>query len=378
MSDALSSLQIGLLASQHGTSGSDRYYFSLVRALRELDLRVRGVVLGDPAHAGEPAGEIVSFAPEGSRTARRWIGLRRAVAPLVRDADLVVSHFAPHAFPVLDRIRARPLVVHFHGPWTLEGRWAGLGRRTLLVRWLEERAVYARARRFIVLSRAFGDILVREYGVREDAIRVIPGGVDLRRFEHGLSRREARERLGWPQDRPIVVTARRLAPTKGLDVLIDAAGRLRRKIPEILMAIVGDGPLRADLQRQVHGSGLDRSVRFEGFVSDERLALAYRAADLSVVPSVAYEGFGLSVVESLACGTPALVTPIAGLPEVVRDLEPALVIGDADATAMARALEDALVARLPIPDERACVRYAERFAWPNVAARVCAVYREAV
>lgn len=372
----LSTLQIGLIASGAQTSGSDRYYFSLLRALRPLDVTVRGVVLGDPAAVEEPVAGVDSFAPEGSRTLRRWLGLRRAVRPLLRSSNVVVSHFAPHAFPVLDQIRSRPLVAHFHGPWMLEGRAAGLGRRTLFVRGVEERSVYHRARRLIVLSRAFGDILVRDYGVAPDKVRVIPGGVDLQRFRSVGSRADARRALGWDLDRPTVVTVRRLAPTKGIENLIAAVDLLRHRVPDVQVVIAGGGPLAGKFHRQVRDMGLDRWIRFAGYVSDADLPRVYRAADVFVVPTLAFEGFGLVVLESLACGTPVLVTPVSGLPEVVNDLDPGLVLGGTGAQEIAAGLGEALCGALPLPDEQQCIAYAERFSWPAIAQRVRGVYDE--
>ena len=376
MSAPLTTLQIGLIASASQTSGSDRYYFSLLRSLGPLGVGVRGVVLGDPAAVEEPLAGVVSFAAEGSRTLSRWRGLRRTVGPLLRGSDLVVSHFAPHAFPVLDQIRAAPLVVHFHGPWTLEGRAAGLSRRTLLVRSIEERAVYARARRLIVLSRAFGDILRSEYGVPEAKIRVVPGGVDLRRFRIAGSRADARRELGWPGDRPIVLTVRRLAPTKGIEHLIAAVDELRRRVPDVLVVIAGTGRLAEGFARDVRERGLDHWVRFAGYVPDDRLPLMNRAADVFVVPTVAFEGFGLVVLEALACGTPVLVTPVSGLPEVVADLDPGLILAGTDPAAIAAGLGDALSGARELPGEQACAAYAARFGWSAIAGRVRAVYDE--
>jgi glycosyltransferase involved in cell wall biosynthesis len=117
-------------------------------------------------------------------------------------------------------------------------------------------------------------------------------------------------------------------------------------------------------------------VHFAGHLSEEQLPLAYRAADCVVVPSVALEGFGLTVVEALACGTPALVTPVGGLPEVVRDLDPALVLEASTPDAIARGLAAALRGDVPLPDSDACVDYARRFGWQTIAAQVRDVYRE--
>ncbi len=372
----MTTLQIGMTASRHHVSGTDRYYLSLLRALPALGVAVRGVVLGDPQGIDDPVPGVESFAAEGASRWARWRGLRGAVRRAMRGVDLVVSHGAPHAFPAIDRLGKRPLVVHFHGPWALEGRAAGLDPARVFVRRVQERTVYARGARFVVLSEAFGSILSRAYGVDANAIRVIPGGVDLRRFAALGSRADARRVLEWPQDRPIVTTARRLVATKGLEELIDAVVALRRRIPDVLVAIVGTGPLREALAARAQERGVADAVHFAGHVSEEQLPLAYRAADCVVVPSVALEGFGLIVVEALACGTPALVTPVGGLPEVVRDLDPALILEDSTPDALARGLGAALGGDMRLPDSDACIAYARRFGWETIAARVRDVYRE--
>jgi glycosyltransferase involved in cell wall biosynthesis len=371
-----STLQIGLIASPAQTSGSDRYYFDLVRALRGLGGRVDGVVLGDAHVVDADATNMHAFAPEGSGALVRWRGLRRTIAALLAGNDLVVSHLAPHVFPVLDIIRKRPLVEHFHGPWALEGRYARLPARTIALRVLQERSVYARAERVVALSRSFADVLQREYKIAEGKIRIVPGGVDLARFAPTMSRADARAALGLPDDRPIVVSVRRLESTKGIDRLVDAFALVRRDVPDAFLAIAGTGSLAEILRRRVYERELDRDVRFIGKIDDAQLALLYRAADCSVVPSLAWEGFGLVCLESFASGTPALVTPVGGLPEAVRDLAPELVFAGIEVADIANGLRDALAGRIALPNEAACLAYAQKFAWPTIAARIAEVYRE--
>jgi glycosyltransferase involved in cell wall biosynthesis len=236
--------------------------------------------------------------------------------------------------------------------------------------------VYRRGARIIALSQAFADILERHYRVDPTIIRIVPGGVDLSRFATPESRAQARERLGWPLDRPVIATVGRLIPTKGIEQLIEAAAMIRAEVPDLFVGIAGTGPLAGDLQRLVHERGLDEVVKFVGYISDEQLPLFYRAADAFVVPTQALEGFGLVVVEALACGTPALVTPVGGLPEVVRDLDPGLVLAGTSAANIARGITDALLGRVPLPSEKACIDYTQSFAWQNIAARVHAIYGE--
>jgi glycosyltransferase involved in cell wall biosynthesis len=365
--------------SGHASDGGlERYYFDLLRALPQAGSRPHGLVVGaaDGSCDGGPA--VASFARAGDPVWRRWVAMRRTAPAYVRAADVVVSHFAPNAFPILPRVRERPFVVHFHGPWALEGAVHGGTRLKTRLRTMIERRVYAAAARFVVLSRAFAGILAREYRVSPDRIRIVRGGVDLGRFRVPADRRASRERLGWPLDRPIVTTVRRLVASKGVEDLIDAAAIARRAVPDLLVKILGTGPLRDQLARRIAESGLGDCVQLAGYVpDDEMLIAAYRASNLTIVPSIAFEGFGLVVIESLACGTPALVTNVGGLPETIGALAPQLVL-ERGPQSLARGIAGALGGCIPLPSEAACIAHARSFDWNAVAHDVNAVYREAM
>src|SRR5262249_12378398 len=132
------------------------------------------------------------------------------------------------------------------------------------------------------------------------------------------------------------------------------------------------------LRTQVAALDLARHIRFLGFLPEAELPLAYRAADLAVVPTRALEGFGLTAAEALAAGTPPLVTPVGGLPEVVGGLSPALVFRPATAPARAAGLIGALRGTPAPPDAAACRAYAKaRFGMADAARAVALVYREA-
>ncbi len=372
----LRALQIGMSATPERAGGLDRYYFSLLQALPEAGIDVAGLVVGDAADVAQARCAVDSFAPEGASVLRRWRGLRANVPKHVAHSDLVVSHFAPYAFPVLDSLAARPFVNHFHGPWALEALSEGEHPLKAQARRLVERAVYARAARFIVLSQSFANVLIAEYGVAPQKIRIVPGGVDVRHFNTFGSRTDARARLGWPANRPIVATVRRLVRSKGLENLVAATNAIVQSVPNAFVAIVGLGPLAERLQRMIVERGLEGSVRLVGHVSEDLLPSVYRASDLLVVPTTALEGFGLVVIESLACGTPVLVTPVGGLPEVVRALDPALILAGSTASDLAAGITRALNGKQILPGREACSAYAQRFDWPRIAAQVSDVYRE--
>jgi glycosyltransferase involved in cell wall biosynthesis len=345
--------------------------------LPEQSIDPHGLVVGDAAYTATiPYCE--SFASDDDSLVERWKKMRAVARPLIERSDLVVTHFAPYQLSLLDRLHRKPLVVHFHGPWALEGAAEGASAAATFVKRQIEKLVYRNAARFIMLSRAFADLAIREYGVPPDRVRVVPGGVDVARFALPISRRDARARLGWPADRPLVVTVRRLVRAKGVDHLNEAASALRERIPDAYVVIVGTGPLASELRQAILDRGLHDTVLLAGHATENDLPYIYRAADLFVVPTVTLEGFGLVVVEALAAGTPTLVTPIGGLPDVVRALDPGLVLSGYAPEALARGIGDALEDPSRLPSEEECAAYADGFRWTEVARRVADVYREVV
>jgi glycogen synthase len=375
-------LQLGMeWFPEQRDGGLNRFYHDLLRYLPEARVEVQGLVAGSSEVARTTGGEVRAFAPPTVPLLRRWWSARRSVARVLADKEiaLVVSHFALYTFPVLDLIKTRPLVVHFHGPWALESRVEGARELSTQFKGSVERTVYRRGARFIVLSTAFRDILLRDYGVPAERIWVIPAGVNTDFFAPDLTQREAREQLGWPQSRPIVLTVRRLVRRMGLDDLIMAMSKVRRRVPESLLLVVGKGPLAGELSTQVRSLNMENNVRFLGGVSDKDLISSYRAADLVVIPSVNLEGFGLVAIESLAAGTPVLVNPIGGLPDVVRHLSPRLVLPESGVGPLAEGLEMALTGDLVLPSAAACRAYARtRYDWRVIAARVREAYTDAL
>ena len=377
----LRTLHIGTDWFPERPGGLARYFFELWRNLPAAGVAFRGLVVGSSSVAASSRGTVTSFSPASAPLpARLWRARRAAIAALRSDPDaILVSHFALYAFPLGGprggRLRRRPLVVHFQGPWALEGTVERGSQLRANIKHAVERAVYDHAAVFVVLSHAFARLLSEQYGVPQDRIRVIAGGADVDRFAAVPSRADARHALGWPVERPIVLTVRRLVRRMGLDTLIEASQSIRRTIPDALVVICGAGQLRADLERRIEAGGLAGSVMLGGFISDELLPLAYRAADLTVVPTVALEGFGLIAAESLAAGTPVMVTPIGGLPEVVAALAPQCVLAGTSAADLADGISGALAGRIPMPGADACRSFArERYAWPIIARQLREVY----
>jgi glycosyltransferase involved in cell wall biosynthesis len=141
-----------------------------------------------------------------------------------------------------------------------------------------------------------------------------------------------------------------------------------------LLAIAGRGSQQATLQQQATELGLSNHVKFLGFLPDHLLPVAYQAADLSVMPSQSFEGFGLAIVESLACGTPVVCTPVGGMPEILEPFSPDLITSSIEVPAIAERLEQVLLGKVPAPTQQACREYAvANFDWDKIAQDVRSV-----
>jgi glycosyltransferase involved in cell wall biosynthesis len=379
--DPIHVLSLGINWFNSDSGGLDRVFSELIRALPDAGIKATGLVLEPPDFAAQTAGSVISFGRPGATTPELLWRARLRAGALIDSGqiDLVAGHFAMFAFPVLGRLRNVPFVAHFHGPWGDEAKEEGAGHVASAIKRTVERTVYRQAQRVIVLSQAFGLIARDRLGVPEERLRIVPGIVDLERFNIQTSRAEAREKLGWPPDRRIVVCVRRLVRRMGLDRLIAAVDQVARTEPDLLLMIAGRGHMAASLKAQVETLGLARHVCFLGFVPDADLPLIFRAAEINLIPTLALEGFGLTAVEALACGTPSVVSPVGGLPEVVEDLSANLIFPSCSADDMAEHLTRALNGELPLPDEQSCREYVQaRYSAGNAASAVAAVYREVV
>lgn len=359
-------LGMGHFNAQRG--GLNRYFLDEVTALRQRGAEPAALVSG-------LGGEHVRGTREGGLLAQRVLAYFQAV-PRPVAGRVVDSHFALFtALPLaLGRLRRAYLVSHFQGPWAEEARAEGDDnelhykfRRGL------ERFVYLRARELVVLSSAFRDILIYDYRVLPSRISVVAPGVDLEHFAV-LSSSSARDITALPHGRAVGLAVRRLAHRMGLDVLLRAWAALPG---DPLLLLAGDGEARVPLEALRDELGLQERVRFLGRVSDEELPQLYAAADFTVVPSVALEGFGLIVLESLACGTPVIASDTGGMAEVLPDLDHSLLVPPGDIDALVARLRQAIQEPNSLPSAERCREFAERFAWPEVVDRLLDVFARA-
>lgn len=252
---------------------------------------------------------------DGYRVVRR--GSRYGVFPRAAAAEITGRHGPcdalveiwngmPFASPLWWRGPHAVWLHHVHGPMWNMALGDTLGR---VGRLLEERLAPPLYRRVpvVTLSQSSEAELIDELGFDRARVGVVEPGIDAR-YSPGGSR----------SDTPLVVAVGRLAPVKRFPMLIRAAARARERIGDLQLVIVGEGYTRPDVVATIDEVGGHDWVRLAGHVSDDELIGLYRSA-WCVASASEREGWGMTLTEAAACGTPAVVTNIAGHSDATRD-----------------------------------------------------------
>ncbi len=270
--------------------------------------------------------------------------LARWVPGVVTVHDLAFLHF-PETYPV-----AKRWYLHFFTRWSV-----------------------ARADRVITVSEHTGRDVVASLGVPPERVVIVPNGVDatFRRIE------DERALATWRAERELperfLLYVGTLQPRKNLTTLLEAMAHLGSAFDWLLVVVGARGWKESGIFARLRELGLERRVRFVGYVPPEELRWWYSAATVFVYPSL-YEGFGLPVLEAMACGTPVITSDGSALREVARDA--AVLVDPRDPSALARA-----IAELASDEERrralamAGLVRARSYTWERTARETAAVYR---
>ena len=274
-----------------------------------------------------------------------------------RDALVEIWNGMPFFSPVWCRGRKVTWLHHVHDTmWdmTLPPRLARVGRR---VEFRIAPPMYRATRTPIVtLSESSRREIIERLHMPAKRVHVVPPGIAPQyAAAPGVEKSPT----------PLVVAVGRLVPVKRFDALIDALVAVRAQVPQLEAVIVGEGYERAALERKVHEAAAESWLRLPGFVSEADKIDLYRRSWLLVSAS-AHEGWGMTVTEAAACGTPSVATDIAGHRDAIRDdVSGVLVRGHDDLVgATARVLrDDAFRASLTA----GALEQAARFTWGATA-----------
>lgn len=365
--------QLLSLDSTYRAAGVSRYIYNLVRCLHDADPTSRYTALvGEHVQGWLGIGQQISRVPMNRPLARvLWEQTRLPFQLRSLRADLL---HAPVNVAPLQSVCPTVVTVHdlsfIHYPDSFRVLQR-LYQRTMMP------ISIRRAARVIAVSENTKMDLLRLCRADPARVQVVYNGVEGRfRPIAKPEVEEFRRQRGLPERMILFVGT--LEPRKNVTTLLKAYALLRKtgrtEVPLVIAG--GRGWLYGPTLALAEELDLGEHVFFPGYVSDTELPLWYNAAEIFVFPSL-YEGFGLTPLEAMACGTPVIVSSASSLPEVVGDagliVESQNVEGLAEA--IARLLDDpALRKELGAAGQRR----AREFTWPKTAQKTVAVYRQAL
>lgn len=374
---------LSLTRSYRG-AGINGYIYQLLRHLPAAEERndlgaqefAFSAFLHDPEFAASPGLAVCRSRWDTRSPWRRILWEQTRLAELSRKLDLI--HGLAFAAPLASSC---PTVVTVHDLSFLRypGAFRPFNRRYLS---LVTKASTRRAARVIAVSASTRQDVITLCGVPAERVVVVPNGVTPEfRPADPVEVAAFRQRAGLPER--YILFLGTLEPRKNLVRLIDAYARLRPggqsdgalAIPPLIIA-GAKGWYYEEIFARVSALGLTGQVAFPGFVPVEELPWWYRGAAVFVYPSL-FEGFGLPVLEAMACGTPTITSRASSLPEVVGDA--AILVDPEDVEQLAEAMHRVLTT----PDlagqlRAASLRQASRFSWELTAAKTREVYCSAL
>ncbi len=365
--------QLLSLSASYRSAGISGYIYHLLDALPAAASDFQFTAFTGEGRWRPPAGMEAAFTrgPLERPAARiAWEQLAQPVALARRRPDLLhaLAYVAPAAWPGPTVVTVLDLSFILYPE-----RFRPLNRLYLRV---FTRLSARRARRVIAISESTRRDAERLLGLPAGKVQTVYCGVDAAFQPQSAGRTAAfRRSKGLPER--FVLFLGTLEPRKNIVGLLDAYADARARGATPPLVIAGaKGWYYDEVFRRVEALGLRESVHFAGFAPAQELPLWYSAAEVFVYPSL-YEGFGLPVLEAMACGTPVITSDCSSLPEVVGSA--GVTVSPTDRLALAEALRQLLddEERRAALGEQGRLR-AARFSWERAAAETVAVYRQAL
>ena len=321
------------------------------------------------------------------RNLSNYLAWRRAFLPLGfgRQLRAALSHVDVahlHEFRSYQNSVALSLMEKLGVPFVLTAQ-GGLprimGRHSLKV--LYDQMVGKRILRNAARLHALNEMEREQFiklGVEPERVAILPNGVDLEQYRSLPPVNGFRARFGIPEGVPIVLFLARVNKIKGVDFLVSSFDLLRRVSPQAVLVIVGpdDGYL-TEVKRQVQTLGISSQVRFTGYLDGDDKLQAYQSASVYVLPS-AYEMFAITLLESLACGTPIIATDRCGLADFVRQNDLGSIVNYGDVGGLQNEITRILSRPQDVQRRAGYGRQyvLDNFGWDSIAENWLKVYRD--
>ena len=357
-------------------AGAEVQLLSLMRYLARLPEFECSVILFNEGRLAEELRKLpVSLTVISEQTfSPMGIAYRLAKALLKIRPDVVHTHKYKDSFigTLVARSLGIPYVVRIvHGlPEPFMGlRNAKMVAYTaadrLMTDWLVDRVV--------AVSSDIEKVLIGLYG--SNRVSCIHNGIDLEAVRVTTSREAFRRKWQIPEDAVVIGTVGRLVPVKGHAILLEATRILQASIGNVALVLVGDGPLRKDLEANAKRLGLEKSVIFAG--QQDQSYDFMNMMDVFVLPSL-HEGIPMVVLEALALQRPVVATRVGGIPEVIEHGQTGFLAEPSDASSLARLLQR-LVEDLPMAvsiGKAGRTRVEEKFTARTMAGKTAELYEQ--
>ena len=252
----------------------------------------------------------------------------KKVNPLLLQAHF--AHEAVNALPLAQKLNI-PFVIYFHGLDATIGHEAG-HNNSFWQNYFDTLPGLQKSATVVLTQSNFLRQRVIDMGFPEEKVKTQYVGI----------KSATQLPLSYDERKPMVLFAARLVEKKGLSYLISAMAAVQKEHPELELAVIGDGLLKDELQKQANNDGVN--CRFIGWKSHNEVLEAMREALIFCVPSVTAangdsEGFGMVFIEAQRSGTPVVSTLHGGIPESVSDGKSGLLVPEKDVAGLARSIE---------------------------------------
>jgi glycosyltransferase involved in cell wall biosynthesis len=278
------------------------------------------------------------------------------------------------AYELLFFQKKKPLVTTIHHPISMDLAYQlqstnDLFLKLLIRRWhsflVMQKFVAKRLKKIVVPSNSSMDDIKNEFQVKENKMKRVMNGIDLKVFYPDSKIQKIPFKL--------VTVASADVPLKGLDYLLKALSGLVKVYPDISLSVIGEQKTGGHTERLIKKLNLEKRVNFFSNLTQEELRITYCRAELAIIPSL-YEGFGFAAIEAMACGVPLISTSGGALPEVIKDA--GIIIPPKNVKEIYNSIDLLLSSPDKAKDfaEKALKRANSKFSWEAVAKKLEKVY----
>ena len=278
------------------------------------------------------------------------------------------------AYELLFFQKKKPLVTTIHHPISMDLAYQlqstnDFFLKLLMRRWhsflVMQKFVAKRLKKIVVPSNSSMDDIKNEFQVKENKMKRVMNGIDLKVFYPDPKIQKIPFKL--------VTVASADVPLKGLDYLLKALPGLVKVYPDISLSVIGEQKTGGHTERLIKKLNLEKRVNFFSNLTQEELRTTYCRAELAIIPSL-YEGFGFAAIEAMACGVPLISTSGGALPEVIKDA--GIIIPPKNVKEIYNSIDLLLSSPGRAKDlaEKALKRANSKFSWEAIAKKLEKVY----